>query len=32
MQQGVIVEQNSVEDIFEHPQHPYTKQLLKAAQ
>ena len=32
MQQGVIAEQNSVEDIFEHPQHPYTKQLLKAAQ
>lgn len=32
MQQGVIVEQNGVEELFRNPQHPYTKQLLKAAE
>ncbi len=32
MQQGVIVEQNTVEEIFNKPRHPYTKQLLKAAE
>jgi peptide/nickel transport system ATP-binding protein len=28
MYKGVIVEQNSVKEIFRHPQHPYTKALL----
>lgn len=32
MQNGVLVEQNTVEEIFNKPQHPYTKQLLKAAE
>ncbi len=32
MKDGEIVEQGTVEDIFEHPQHPYTRQLLKAAE
>lgn len=32
MQHGVIVEQGSVDEIYDHPQHPYTKQLLKAAE
>lgn len=32
MQKGVIVEQNTVEELFNSPQHPYTKQLLKAAE
>ena len=32
MQNGVLVEQNTVEEIFNNPQHPYTKQLLKAAE
>lgn len=32
MQQGVIVEQNDVEELFRNPQHPYTKQLLLAAE
>lgn len=32
MKQGVIVEQNTVNEIFDHPQHPYTKQLLAAAE
>jgi microcin C transport system ATP-binding protein len=31
MQQGRIVEQGTVADIFDHPQHPYTQQLLVAA-
>ena len=31
MQHGVIVEQNTVEELFRNPQHPYTKQLLAAA-
>ena len=30
MQGGAIVEQNSVEELFKTPQHPYTRQLLKA--
>ncbi|HIR87132.1 MAG TPA: ABC transporter ATP-binding protein [Candidatus Limivicinus faecipullorum] len=30
MQGGAIVEQNSVEELFKNPQHPYTRQLLKA--
>lgn len=32
MQQGVIVEQNTVDELFRNPQHPYTKQLLLAAE
>ena len=32
MQHGVIVEQNNVEELFRNPQHPYTKQLLLAAE
>ena len=31
MRQGQILEQGSVEEIFENPQHPYTKQLLEAS-
>ena len=30
MQKGKIVEENTVDGIFDHPVHPYTKQLLKA--
>ena len=32
MQHGVIVEQNTVDELFRNPQHPYTKQLLAAAE
>lgn len=32
MRQGVLVEQNTVEEIFNNPRHPYTRQLLKAAE
>ncbi len=31
MKQGVIVEQGSVDDVYFHPQHEYTKQLLQSA-
>lgn len=31
LKEGQIVEQGDVKDIYEHPQHEYTKQLLKAA-
>ena len=30
MKDGLIVERGSIEDIYYHPQHPYTKQLLAA--
>ena len=32
MKKGEIVEENTVDGIFDHPVHPYTKQLLKAAE
>ncbi len=32
MRDGVIVEQGDVEEVYQNPQHPYTRQLLKAAQ
>lgn len=32
MQHGVLVEQNTVDELFANPQHPYTRQLLEAAQ
>ena len=31
MKDGVIVEQNTVDELFANPQHPYTKKLLEAA-
>ena len=32
MKEGRIVEQNMVDALFDHPQHPYTRQLLAAAE
>ena len=32
MKKGEIVEENTVDGIFDHPEHPYTKQLLRAAE
>jgi peptide/nickel transport system ATP-binding protein len=32
MQKGQIVEENTVDGLFDAPQHPYTKQLLRAAE
>ena len=31
MKEGAIVEENTVEALFDHPQHPYTRQLLAAS-
>ena len=31
MQNGKVVEQGTAEQIFKHPQQPYTKQLIKAS-
>ena len=31
MKQGVIVEQGNIDDVYFHPQHEYTKQLLRSA-
>lgn len=31
MKAGVIVEENTVDALFDHPQHPYTRQLLAAS-
>ncbi len=31
MKKGVIVEQGNIDDIFEHPQHPYTRELVEAS-
>ena len=32
MKDGVIVEQNTVDELFRNPQHPYTRQLLEASE
>lgn len=32
MRDGIIVEQNTVDELYNNPQHPYTKQLLAAAE
>ena len=32
MKKGHIVEENTVDELFAHPQHPYTRQLLAAAE
>lgn len=32
MKEGVIVEENTVDELFAHPQHSYTRQLLAAAE
>lgn len=32
MKRGEVVEANAVDELFDHPKHPYTKQLLEAAE
>ena len=32
MEKGVLVEENTTDELFAHPQHPYTRQLLAAAE
>ncbi len=32
MEKGCIVEENTVAELFQNPRHPYTRQLLSAAQ
>ena len=32
MKRGRVVEANTVDELFDHPQHPYTRQLLEAAE
>ena len=32
MKKGRIVEENTVDELFAHPQHPYTRQLREAAE
>ena len=32
MKNGCIVEQGEVEQLYDHPQHPYTQELLRAAE
>ena len=31
MKKGVIVEDAPIDDIFDHPQHPYTRELVEAS-
>ena len=31
MKKGVIVEDNTIDEIFDHPQHPYTRELVEAS-
>ena len=31
MKKGAIVEENTVDEIFDHPQHPYTRELIEAS-
>ena len=31
MKKGVIVEDNTIDEIFDHPKHPYTRELVEAS-
>ena len=31
MKKGVIVEDNTIDEIFDHPRHPYTRELVEAS-